>query len=644
MLPRCGRPQLGGVHISTQRPPERRIRVLPEELANRIAAGEVAERPASVVKELLENALDAGATRIEVRVEQGGKKLIAVRDNGCGMSAADAVVALRRHATSKISAASDLDAITTMGFRGEALPSVAAVSHFQILTRLQGDPVATKVVVVGGKPPEVTETGAPEGTVVQVRDLFFNVPARRRFLRSAQAEVRHCTEVVTKVALVNPTVALSYSVDGRRRLHFPAVESLEERIQAVVGKELAAGMATIDYEENGFRIRGMAGMPQTFRASRNQQTFFVNQRPIQDRGLSGAVYALYRDHLKAGQYPVYVLMIEVDPARVDVNIHPAKAEIRFREPKEAVRALRHALSEMLRSAGVTPTWHTLSIVRERPPGSSGGSPAPGLPSESTPGPSGGTPDQATDLPPQAEINWESGATEAADPESGGIAERAAAMRAAMAAQVGERSAGSRLVATGPPSEMPPLGMPSCWQFARTYIFTPLKGDLVMVDQHTAHERVLFEETMASILAGAVPAQRLLFPVELDLAPEEDEVLESYAEAIARVGYEIERRGSQRVALVAVPAVGRDARAGQVFRHLLGELAETGDGRLLGIERVAATFACKAAVKAGDPLNEQEMAQLVNQVFATKQPFYCPHGRPTVVRIGLAEIERRFGRV
>jgi DNA mismatch repair protein MutL len=593
-----------------------------------------------VVKELLENALDAGASRIEVRVEQGGKKLISVRDNGCGMSAGDVVVALRRHATSKISVASDLDTITTMGFRGEALPSVAAVSRFEILTRLRDDSVGTKVSVAGGRDPATAEVGAPEGTIVQVRDLFYNVPARRRFLLSAQAETRHCTEVVTRVALVHPAVALTYFVDGRRRLHYPATETLGERIQAVVGKELAAGMVSIEYEEFGFRIRGMAGTPQTYRASRTQQILFVNRRPIQDRGLAGAIYALYRDHLKAGQYPVYVLMIEVDPARVDVNIHPSKAEIRFRESKEAVRALRHALAEMLRSEGVTPSWRPLSIVRGGA-GTTGMRPA----ATAAESPVAAGSDAAAEPPRQAELAWADGREGEVETDPGGIAERAGALRAALAARVGEHPAAESAKGLIPASaEMPPLGMPSCWQFARTYIFTPLKGDLLMVDQHTAHERVLFEATMASILAGAVPAQRLLFPVELDLDPAEEEVLQSQAEAIASVGYEVERLAPQRIALVAVPAVGRDARAGQIFHHLLGELAETSDGRLLGIERVAATFACKAAVKAGDPLNEEEMAQLVNQVFATKQPFYCPHGRPTVVRIGLLEIERRFGRI
>lgn len=589
-------------------PEQKHIQVLPERLANRIAAGEVAERPAAVLKELIENSLDAGARRIEVRLEQGGKELISVRDDGFGMGREDAVLALRRHATSKIAAAEDLDAILTMGFRGEALPSVAAVSRLEMLTRPAQDEMGTRILVEGGKTIDVGETGAPAGTVLTVRDLFFNVPARRRFLRTAPAELRRCTEVFTRAATVFPQISFTYVVDGRRRTHYPAAEGLEDRIAAVLGANLAESMVRVEHQEYGISIRGMVGGPGVYRTSRSHQLLFVNQRPVQHRGLAGAIYALYRDHLRAGQFPIYVLLIEIDPSRIDVNIHPAKSEIRFRETKEASRAVRHAIAQVIRGPGVMPRWEPLAAPRN------------------------------PEVHEQSQLNWNE------TTPLGGIRERAAALGAALAQEMGVEPPDPS------PDEEPgsaaahPLGMASCWQFARTYIFTPLKGDLVMVDQHTAHERVLFEQTMAAILQGDVPAQRLLFPVVLELDPAEQEAARANATEIARVGYEVEWSSASRISLIGVPAVGRDARAGQVFHSFLGELAETDEGRLAGIEKVAATFACKAAVKAGDALTGPEMAQLVNQVFATRRPFFCPHGRPTVVRISLAEIERRFGRI
>jgi len=609
---------------STRRP----VRVLPEQVANRIAAGEVAERPASVLKELIENSLDAGARRVEIALEGGGRESIAVRDDGCGMTRDDAVLALRRHATSKIVHAADLDAIRTMGFRGEAIPSVASVSKLEIITRPSGSTTGTRIVVDAGRTREVAETGAPLGTQVRVRTLFYNVPARRRFLRSAQAELRHCSEAVTRAALMHPEIAFIYLVDGRRRAHYDACDSLEARIAAVLGKSLAKGMSPVHHQESGITVRGMAGRPETYRSTRGQQMLFVNRRPIQHRGLSGALFALYRNQLRTGQFPVYVLSIEIDPATIDVNIHPSKAEVRFRDQQGAARALRHAVAPLLRDARVTPHWGPVTPPRD--PVFDGGAQQREL--------GWGWRALAPRGMPGAAPAVREGA--AFDAAAGGIAERAAALGAEMAGELGVNAP-----ATEPdlPGEPLPAGS-SLWQFARTYIFTQLKGDLVMVDQHTAHERVLYERTMAAILSGDVASQRVLFPVVVELDPAEAEALGAHRAEILRVGYEIDQQAVDRVALLGVPAVGRDARASQVFHDLLGALAETGEAKLHGIERVAATFACKAAVKAGDPLNEPEMAQLVDEVFATEQPFYCPHGRPTVVRVALNEIERRFGRI
>lgn len=620
-----------------------RVHVLPESLANRIAAGEVAERPASVLKELVENAVDAGAGRIEVRLKNGGKDLILVRDDGCGMSSEDAVMALRRHATSKIRGPEDLDAIGTMGFRGEALPSVGAVSRLEILTRPREQELGTRVFVEGGTSPETTESGLPAGTVVSVRELFYNVPARRRFLRSGPAELRHCTEVVTRAAMAHPSVGFTYVVDGRKRATYAPVSRVEERMRDVLGPALAGGMLDVDHRENGFRVRGIAGGPDVWRSSRSHQLLFVNRRPVQHKGLSGGLYALYRDHLRAGQFPVYVLLIEVDPARVDVNIHPSKAEVRFREEQEASRAVRHGVAEVLRAQGATPQWHAPSLEPEKPADGveqvqmkldtpSGGRVLPFVADRSRTG--GGPP-----FPRGFAISSSDLASSARGDGAGGGPPDSSGETAPDLGALGAILAGPGAASAADGEQV----RAQCWQFSRTYIFTPLKGDLLIVDQHVAHERVLYEQVLARMTKGEVPSQRLLFPVPIQVTPEEEEALVRFGDQVERVGYEVERVDDRSVQLLGVPAVGRDSRAGEIFHAFLGELSENGDVRLVGAEKVAATFACKAAVKAGDPLDVREMNELVDALFGTEQPFYCPHGRPIVVRVSLAEIGRRFGR-
>ena len=565
----------------------RRIAILPDAVADQIAAGEVVERPASAVKELAENALDAGAQHVRVELENGGKTLILVSDDGSGMGREDAVLALDRHATSKVRTVADLTGIATFGFRGEALPAIASVSRFT-LTTAELDGGGTELVVNGGRLDRVGDAVRRRGTSVTVRGLFFNTPARRKFLRSAASETRAAHDAVATLALAHPESGFELHVDGTCRLAVPAGQAPEERLAAVWGREIAGTLVPVSYAAGAFSVSGYVQRPGDAQPTGRRTQLFVNGRPFKDPFLLRAAEAGYRSAIHPGDRPSLYLRIGVGPEDVDVNVHPAKLEVRFRDrigvERVVEEAVRHALGSLVAAAPVG-AWRPL------PAGTAAG--GAGLSAEVLEG-LFGTP--AAEAPERPEVD------------------------------------------AGDEFDVPLL------QVFDAYIVYQAQEGLVFVDQHSAHERTLYERVMAQLTGGGAPAQRLLLPLTLELTDEELEAVERHGEQLARVGFEVGAFGGRSVVLHAVPSPHPRFDAGSCFREVVADLARGRFGGWAnGLERFAATYACRAAVKAGQRLEPSEMRSLLLRLFATDLPPHDVHGRSTIVQLPLDELERRFGR-
>ncbi|MDD5557926.1 MAG: DNA mismatch repair endonuclease MutL [bacterium] len=560
------------------------VRILPDSVVNKIAAGEVVERPASVARELVENAIDAGATDIRVEVRGGGGHLVRVRDDGCGMSAEDAGRALERHSTSKISSADDLFRIATMGFRGEALPSIAAVSRLELTTKERGALAGVRILVEGGRVVRVAEAGAPDGTEVAVRDLFFNTPVRRRFLRTARTETSHIAAAVTWEALVRHGVGFTLVADGDEIIRAPAVPSPRDRIAALFGADVARDLLPVEGARGAVRASGFVSPPGVTRGNRTGQHFFVNGRPVEDRVLRFAVADACDGLVPAGRHPILFLFLEIEPHEVDVNVHPAKREVRFRNGALVRDLVRDAVAAALRAA----------------------SPA------------------AASRPPAYETR-----------EGGGVFDRVpgpSGVQEAMPLGEGRgEEPGRRLRILG--------------QSGGLYIVCEGPDGLVIVDQHAAHERVLFERLMRGYAAGAGEVQRLLVPAVIELPPAERLAAEEYAHVLRALGIGIEPFGGSAVKVDQLPACIGTVDAARLMRDAVAALAAEGRGGAVREEmaRVAARKVCRAAVKARDDLPAEALAALVDDLLRCERPGTCPHGRPTMITIPRGELDRRFGR-
>ncbi len=581
----------------------RRIAILPDSVADQIAAGEVVERPASAVKELVENALDAGATRIRVALEQGGKTLIEVSDDGCGMGREDAVLALDRHATSKIRSAADLVGVRTFGFRGEALPAIASVSRLLLQTS-EGDGDGSEIEVAGGRVERIGTVARQRGTTVTVRGLFFNTPARRKFLRSASSETRASHDAVATLALAHPETGFELHLDGRLRLLAPPGQTLEERLALVWGPDLARTLIPVDYAYGSFRITGFVQRPADARPAGRRTQLFVNGRPFRDPFLVRAAEAGYRSAIAPGDRPSLFLRVETAPEDVDVNVHPAKLEVRFRDRIGVERVVEAAVREALsRMAAV-------AVL-----GARGASGAPGGAETNRTSPA----DPASQSTVESDSGWPCGPTEPAAPLS--------PLLPAAAFDVPSR----------------PAALP-VFQLFDTYLVYQTPDALVFVDQHSAHERVIYEGVMASLEGRPMPGQRLLLPLPVELTDEELDAVEEHRELLDRLGYEVEPFGGRAVLLQAVPTPHPRFDGERCFREMVADLAR---GRFGGwanrLERFAATYACRAAVKAGERLEPEEMQELLARLFATALPPHDVHGRATMVQLPRDELERRFGR-
>jgi len=570
-----------------------RIKLLPEHLVNKIAAGEVVERPASVVKELVENALDAEAAHVTVDLRDAGRQLIRVRDDGIGMTAEELGWALTRHATSKIATAADLDAIQTLGFRGEALPAIAAVSRFSLLSRAKGAVEGALVQGAAGEAQPTLAVAAPPGTTVEVQDLFFNTPARLKFLKAARTELSMVLRLLQGVALAHPELHLAVTHDGRAALTAPRARNLRERVGALYGWEVSAKMLDVRRAEHGLALMGLIAPPQHARASREEITWVVNGRPVRDTALTQTLLDAYRPLLARDQHPVAVIWIDCPPQDVDVNVHPAKAWVRFRAPRVVQETLYLAVQEALRSADVVQRQGGIA--------------------------SAGSPPAATGDPPLAPTVMAAGDA-LADVGQPGL------FHEAVAGWPGERF--GKVVG----------------QLQETFVVAATDEEVFFVDQHVAHERVVFERLEAELQAGPLASQELLFPETLELPPGLRARLDEWASTLERLGFALEGFGGGTRLVRAVPALLARREPRRLITRMLEELASPGkEGEAPLLDRALAFVACRAAIKAPAPLEREEMRRLLADLSATHTPFFCPHGRPIVSRLSLREIRKELRR-
>ena len=670
-----------------------RIHVLPEHVANKIAAGEVVERPASVVKELLENALDAGATRIKINIEAGGKKLIQVTDNGCGMVRDDAMLAFERHATSKIKDAEDLLSVATLGFRGEALPSIASVSRLHLETRDPGAATGTILEINGGKMARVEEAGLPEGTSITVRDLFFNTPARKKFLKAESTELSHIASLVTHYALAHPGKHFELHSATNAMLVAPPVAGYSERVYQVFGKETldqlipVVAMQALEHfglpqpppwrrqAENEddehqraatpgeMRLHGFVSKPEIQKLNRNSIFVFVNGRLIRDRLVQHGLTEAYRNIIPPTVYPVVLLFLEMPPGEVDVNVHPSKTEVRFRQPTLMHDFVRDTVRAALMKARPAPQFTT--EIRAHATASSGLTPgareweppsdlaaASGEPPRAFYDPAGGAGFalQAPTAPPiSARFQFEGGIAveaNAAIPVARGLESRFAepmpetipdnGCAPALAENASEED--STLAAL---STLRPLG-----QIRNSFILAINEDGLWIVDQHVAHERVLFERILKQRAAQRVESQRLLMPIVLELSPAQQAIFSEIADELQHNGFDAEPFGARSVAVKVAPA-GIDAAAVERMLHeLLDQISR--EEQSLNLEkirgRIAASIACHAAIKVNMPLEQNKMDWLLTELAKTDHPMSCPHGRPVVLRYSVRDIQKAFKRI
>ena len=629
-----------------------KIKVLPDSLANKIAAGEVVERPSSVVKELLENALDAGAHAINIEVEAGGKRLIRVVDDGEGMARDDAIIAFERHATSKLRSSDDLEAITTLGFRGEALPSIASVSRLFLRTKIARDTEGTEVEFNGGKLVAVRDIAWPGGAEVEVRDLFFNIPARRKFLKSDATESFHIANLVQHYALANPQLSFLLVGNGRDVIRVAAARSLKERAYQVLGGVLLEKLVEVNAEADGLKVLGFVSNPQEQRSSRDAQYLFVNRRFVRDQLIGRALSEAYRSMMPSGTYPAAVLFIETAPTDVDVNVHPAKTEVRFLHEGAVLASVRDAVAQALRSTqpithvpGVarasaeekpdTGEWRNEGTEEQRGEGEGERRSGSGAPTaERGRHNVSGVPVEGRELIEQANATYADRLAE----DSIGAKTRSCVTDSMLSESDATQLEPNKLPGFG--HGIKPLG-----QIRDSYIVATDEEGLLLVDQHVAHERVLFEQFRDAKLARAAGLQPLLIPATIDLSPSEAEAFSIVEAELDNIGIETMRLSGRTIAIKTAPAGLGPGDVLAVVREVLTVVER--ERRNPTLERIrdgiAAELACKAAIKVNMPLTSEKMQWLIDELMKTQNPMTCPHGRPIMMRMGLRDIERGFKR-
>jgi DNA mismatch repair protein MutL len=628
-----------------------RIVLLDENTANRIAAGEVVERPASAVKELVENAIDAGASVVNVTLEEGGKRRISVSDNGTGMNRTDAIMALQRHATSKIRSADDLFAIHTLGFRGEALPSIASVSRFTLLTRAREDEVGSMLTVEGGDLIDVSDAAVSCGTTIEVADLFFNTPARLKFLKSTAAEMSRTLEALGSLAIAYPAVSFRIQHGNVSTFTSPGTGEPLAAIAAVWGRESARKLIPIEIASPGLHVTGFVSTPDHTRPGRSHELFFVNNRPIKSRLIAHALEDAFRSLTPESRYPLAVIMIEVSPDMVDVNVHPTKTEVKFTRDGEVHHAVSQAVKQALLRYGIVPTATATALPLQT--FGTGTVPDSGQdetkqPALFDPRPTGSA-FHSNDAFTLSRANQDSQPGSFGAVAFGGSADTLEQMFAPVGA--------GELVEQGPQEEL--LQVPRqpkpfaerlrefsvIGQAQNTYIIALTPDGIAIVDQHVAHERVLYERLTVKRFSMGIPVQRLAIPLTINMSRREAMLLAEHIESFAESGWEISPFGGESFVVRAIPAVLVNKPYESILKDMIEELVNQSISRKLLVLRdhVTITNACKMAVKAGDPLTIEEMTALLEQLAETENPYLCPHGRPIVVTIGFSDIDKLFKR-
>jgi DNA mismatch repair protein MutL len=612
-----------------------KIRVLADHVANQIAAGEVVERPASVAKELVENSIDAGATRITIEIEAGGRRLLKVSDDGEGMVRDDAILAFERHATSKIRETDDLGAIGTLGFRGEALASIASVAKVELTTCLEGANAATRVTIDGGRMRDVKDAAHPRGTTIVVRDLFFNIPARRKFLRSEATETYHLTNLVTHYALAHPEIAFTFVNNGREVVRTAPAKDLRERAYQIFGEEFLKNLLEVDGGEPQFaRVSGFVSAPRDRRTSRDAQYLFVNRRFVRDRMIGRALSEAYRSILPHGVYPAALLFIETPLEEVDVNVHPAKTEVRFRRQAAVADAVRESVRAALASASYVPPPEPPPVpepIMTATAAVSSIAPQPRIEFVPPPPPLRAPVEPSGDeIARDIEVMLRSASISAPSVKSASLPPLNSAEK--IAREVTPESLSKNIR---------PLG-----QLEESFIIATDDAGLLLIDQHVAHERILFDKYRALEAERRTEAQQLLVPETFDLTPAQAAVFDDLVPELEKYGFELMRLSGRTVAIRAVPA---DLPASEA-RNMLFELLETVDAEKKSTARetlrdeVAASLACHAAIKVNMSLAPEKMRWLIDRLLQTSSPTTCPHGRPVILRLSTRDILKGFHRI
>lgn len=606
------------------------IRILTENVSNKIAAGEVVQRPSAAVKELVENAIDAGASTVQVFVEDGGKKLIQVIDDGSGMDEEDLKLAFKRHATSKLISEEDLDAIKTLGFRGEAMASIAAVSRVEAKSRHTDSDVGYEIKIQGGEIEQIEPTGMNVGTQIAIRDLFYNTPARRKFLKGRRSEFRQISETVKRFALGYPDLQIELYHDGKE-VYLLQPSSLKERIGAIFSPAYVKKIIEIDEIYQGISIFGYIGNLDLVRRSRGEQFLFLNNRSISDSLMNTAVYKGYQNIISRGEYPFFVLNLEIDYGDVDVNVHPTKMEVKFKNQWHVYNTLRNAVErsfqDILHTAGHFDRKADSDLATQKPE------------ADQADWTDTIRPQQAPKYDPQSQEPRQSHIPQFLPGQSRrsriepGEAEtdeetdlRSRVDRFTQRQQATQESIAERV-----------------WQVHKLYILSQIKSGLVIIDQHAAHERILFEEAMQAFEEANITGQQLLFPQVVDFTPEDYDMIIDLVPYLDKIGFELKEFGKNTIVINATPSDLRGGDEAKLLRDILDDYKERRDTDNPAHYRLAATYSCKAAIKAGDSLTEDEMRTLIHQLFQCEHPYHCPHGRPVIVNLTLEELHKRFER-
>jgi DNA mismatch repair protein MutL len=587
------------------------IRVLSESLINKIAAGEVIERPASVLKELVENAIDAGARHITVIVKKGGKELIQVIDDGSGMTEQDAIMSLQRHATSKIQSLRDIEQIVSLGFRGEALASIASVSRLELNTVLQDSIDGTALQIEGGTVNHVGSTGGNAGTSIAVKNLFYNTPARRKFLRADSTEYRYILHFLNRFTLSFPHISFTLFNDDKKGFQYHQ-QSLKQRIAAVLGSRVQNNLIEVDDKTALMHIHGFVGNNDVMRKSRNDQYIFLNQRYIEDRTVGYAVQSAFGETIPKGVFPLYVLFLDIDPGRVDVNVHPTKTQVKFADQNMIYSLVRSAVSRALKSDQIVPGFDAQNQSGEQAFSS------------------------RFQAPLLDEMHTWSRQQAAKVPSS-------SSEQISLALTHDQTDEETFQTAAGSYQNNEPEGGAMVWQLHNKYILSQIKSGLVVIDQHDAHERILYERAKKNFAEKTASSQQMLFPQTLDLSAEDYENLMEILPLLQKIGFVIKGFGGHTIVVEGIPSGLKVGSESKILLDILDEYSRNKGSEVDIQERVAKSYACRSAIMTGEKLNAAAMNALIDQLFTTQNPYFCPHGRPTMVTITIDELDKRFER-